>query len=215
MKKELEDLLYQLVKSGRSAEEIRQIAGKHLGDTELRTLWSIPRQNINNFVISCLESRNLKPPFLDVGCGKRSYRPEVRERFGTEVSFIALDHYLPNDINNPLKLSNLIADITSIPLVSSSVNTVLCTEVLEHVENDSLAMEEISRVTKNKGILILTLPGADMPKHEKLPYQVDYRRYNLEDIENLLTSHNFVVLHLERKTMFDLEINLLALAQKF
>lgn len=214
MNEELKNLVSQLVKTGHSAQEIRNTASKYLSEAELNSLWSIPRQNITNFVISCFENRGLKPPFLDVGCGKRSYRPEVIEKLGADVPYIALDHYLSNNITDPLRLPNLIADVTYLPIASSSVNTVICTEVLEHVENDSLVLGEISRVTKSNGILILTLPGADVPKHKKPPYQIDYRRYDLDGVKNLLELYRFNVLHLERKTLFNLEVNLFVLAQK-
>ncbi|PIZ56470.1 hypothetical protein COY23_03140 [bacterium (Candidatus Torokbacteria) CG_4_10_14_0_2_um_filter_35_8] len=63
--------------------------------------------------------------------------------------------------------------------------------------------------------MISTLPGRDIPKHEKLPYQIDYRRYAPEQVESLLKTHGFNILSLESKFLFtDLEINILALAQK-
>jgi len=109
---------------------------------------------------------------------------------------------------------NLLANTAFLPLSSSSVNTIICTELLEHVENDHRVLEETSRVLKKEGMLILTLPGKDIPKHEKLLYQIDYRRYNLDGVRDLLESYHLSVLRLERKTLFDLEINLFAVAQK-
>lgn len=214
MNNELENLARELVSAGHNAQEVRNIASQYLSNEELKTLWSIPRQNITNFVLGCFESIDLKSPFLDLGCGKRGYRPEATEKFGAEILYIALDHYLPDDKTDSLRLPNLLANTAFIPLTPLSVNTVICTEVLEHVENDNQVLGEISQVIKESGILILTLPGTDIPKHEKPPYQIDYRRYNLDSVRNLLELHHLNVLHLERKTLFGLEINLFAVAQK-
>lgn len=215
MDKELENLAKSLATTGFDAKEIWNIASQRLTREELEKLWGIPRQNIANFVLSCFHNLDLKSPFLDIGCGKRSYKPEAIKELGHGILYIALDHYLPNDKTVPIKLPNLLADTSCLPFVPSSINTVVCTEVLEHVNDDHLALEEISRVLKKEGILISTLPCRDIPKHEKLPYQIDYRRYAPEQVESLLKTHGFNILFLESKFLFtDLEINILALAQK-
>ncbi|GIW62275.1 MAG: hypothetical protein KatS3mg090_0101 [Patescibacteria group bacterium] len=100
------------------------------------------------------------------------------EKFGIDTAYIALDYYLPEDRTVPERLPNLLADACCLPIQSSSINTVICTELLEHIENDNLAMAEIARVTNKGELLIITLPGIHIPKHEKPPYQIDYRRYN-------------------------------------
>lgn len=212
--KELENLARELVLKGLSAQEIWNIALEHLTQEELNELWSIPRQNIYRFVTNCFDNFDCKPPFLDLGCGRRSYKPEITGRFGIDTPFIALDHYLPDDKTIPEKLPNLFADTCYLPLPSSSINTVICTELLEHIEDDNLVMAEISRVTNTEGLLILTLPGNHIPKHEKLPYQIDYRRYSKEGINSLLAEHGFSTLHFESKSLFGLEINLFAATQK-
>ena len=214
MNKELENLAKSLVTAGFSAKEVWYMASQRLTEKELNRLWSIPRQNIYEFVTSCFANFDLKPPFLDLGCGKRSYKPEITEKLGEGITYIALDHYLSDDKTTPEKLPNLLADVCHLPFSSSSINTVICTELLEHIEDDNLAMAEISRVTKKGGILILTLPGRHIPKHEKPPYQIDYRRYSHADIDNLLIKHSFEILHFERKTLLDLGINLFITAQK-
>lgn len=215
MNKEFESVAKSLVTAGFSAKEIWDIASQRLTREELEKLWSIPRQNITSFVLGCFSNLDLEPPFLDIGCGKRSYKPEAMAKFGNDVAYISLDHYLPDDKTYPLRLPNLLASSTFLPFSSSSLATVICTEVLEHVNNDHLALEEISRVLKKEGMLVLTLPGRNIPKHEKLPYQIDYRRYSPEEVENLLETHDFNILSLETKFLFtDLEINILALAQK-
>jgi len=85
---------------------------------------------------------------------------------------------LTGDKAVPGRLPNLLADARYLPFPSSTFRPVICSEPLEYVKSDSLVVAEISRVTKKDGILILTLPGRHIPKHEKTPYQMDYRRYS-------------------------------------
>jgi hypothetical protein len=138
--KELENLARRLVLKGSTTQEIREVALQNLTEYELKRLWSIPRQNIYEFVTNCLDRFDCKPPFLDLGCGKRSYKPEITEKFGIDTPYIALDHYLPEDKTVPERLPNLLANACYLPLQSSSINTVICTELLEHIEDDNLAM---------------------------------------------------------------------------
>ncbi|GIW62276.1 MAG: hypothetical protein KatS3mg090_0102 [Patescibacteria group bacterium] len=70
--KELENLARKLVLEGSTAQEIREVALEYLTEYELKRLWSIPRQNIHEFVTNCLDRFDCKPPFLDLGCGRRS-----------------------------------------------------------------------------------------------------------------------------------------------
>jgi hypothetical protein len=55
------------------------------------------------------------------------------------------------------------ADICNLPLQDDSVIEFVALHVLEHVENDTLAMQEISRVLAPNGICILQVPLADPP----------------------------------------------------
>lgn len=53
----------------------------------------------------------------------------------------------------------LVADATRLPLADSSVDAVVCSDVLEHIEDDKAAMEEISRVLSPQGHLHLHVPA--------------------------------------------------------
>jgi len=47
---------------------------------------------------------------------------------------------------------------TDIPLRNESVATVVCSEVLEHIRDDERALQEMSRIIRPGGELILTVP---------------------------------------------------------
>jgi SAM-dependent methyltransferase len=53
----------------------------------------------------------------------------------------------------------LVGDATALPISDECVDTVVATEVLEHVPSDSAMASEISRVLRPDGHLIITVPN--------------------------------------------------------
>jgi SAM-dependent methyltransferase len=72
------------------------------------------------------------------------------------------------------------------PFRNGSFSTVVCSEVLEHIEDDVQALQEIARVLRPGGTLVITFP------HRKAYFSKDdrfvhhYRRYEREEMEKLL-----------------------------
>ena len=64
--------------------------------------------------------------------------------------------YITADIESPLAKVKM--DVHKIPFDSNSFDRVFCNHVLEHVDNDLVAMEEILRVLKPGGWAILQVP---------------------------------------------------------
>lgn len=64
--------------------------------------------------------------------------------------------YITADIESPLAKVKM--DVHNIPFEDNSFDCVLCNHVLEHVDNDRLAMKEILRVLKPGGWAILQVP---------------------------------------------------------
>lgn len=125
---------------------------------------------------------------LDIGCGIKPYQPLLG---------------LPNDrwlgTDNPpsmkssygqLTLADVYADCQTLPFQNSSFDTVICTQVLEHVPEPHRTICEIARVLRPGGVLILTAPML-WPLHEE-PY--DYFRYTIHGLRRLLTSAGLVLL---------------------
>lgn len=66
------------------------------------------------------------------------------------------DRYITADLESPLAKVKM--DIHRMPFADRAFDVVLCNHVLEHVENDIRAMEEIHRVLKPGGFAILQVP---------------------------------------------------------
>lgn len=82
---------------------------------------------------------------------------------------------------------------TSLGLPSQSVDLVIATDVIEHVDEDQLALAEIHRVLRPGGTVLFTVPAfpslwglQDIVSHH-------YRRYRMKPFLKLLNDANFCV----------------------
>ncbi|MGB8705052.1 MAG: methyltransferase domain-containing protein [Gillisia sp.] len=64
--------------------------------------------------------------------------------------------YTTTDLNSPL--ADVKADICHLPFQNDSYDFILCNHVLEHIPNDTKAMQELFRVLKPGGTAILQIP---------------------------------------------------------
>jgi ubiquinone/menaquinone biosynthesis C-methylase UbiE len=64
--------------------------------------------------------------------------------------------YTTCDLESPL--ADIKADICDLPFADASFDWVLCNHVLEHIPNDTKAMEELFRVLKPGGTALLQVP---------------------------------------------------------
>ncbi len=93
---------------------------------------------------------------LDVGAGSCPYRSlfshcEYYAQDFTELQEEQLRHGSYGKID-------YVCDASAIPVASASFDTVLCTEMLEHVSDPLAVVRELSRLLKPGGKLILTAP---------------------------------------------------------
>jgi len=127
---------------------------------------------------------------LDVGCGSKPYAPLFRDR--------VLWHWgvdLPNKLSanqNP-KNVDIYADLRNpLPFCDLSMDTVLCTEVIEHHSEPSFLFSEMCRVLNHGGHLILTAPQV-WGLHEE-PY--DYYRFTKYGLQHLAEKAGFEVIQI-------------------
>ena len=94
---------------------------------------------------------------IDIGAGTSPYRNLFKECEYITQDFLRYDGvklggtYSYGDID-------IVSDITEIPERDSSFDVVLCTGVLEHVLEPIKALEEMSRILKSGGRMLLTAP---------------------------------------------------------
>lgn len=111
----------------------------------------------------------------------------------SDISFDALN-YLKKD----RKGFYVVADITNLPFKQNSLSETICSEVLEHVNEDQKAIAELARTLKRNGELFLTVP------HNKKYFSIDdrfvnhLRRYELPEIKNKLTQEGLTPLYTKK-----------------
>jgi SAM-dependent methyltransferase len=138
------------------------------------------RKYLNSAIISLLPE--ISGTLLDVGCGTKPYK-----------NLFNVSSYTGLDIDSPITRERGIADDlydgNKFPYENEVFDSVLCNQVLEHVFNPNEFLQEINRVLKTKGKLLLTVPFV-WDEHEQ-PY--DYARYSSFGLRNLLEKNGFVI----------------------
>jgi len=126
-------------------------------------------------------SRQVSGTVLDVGCGRRTYEPIIRRR---ATDYWGLDRPALPDTAEP----DVVADAMQIPIRSASVDTVVATEVMEHLPDPDRFLIEVNRVLRRGGHLMLSTPFFE-PLHEE---PRDYFRFTIHGLRALLADHGFV-----------------------
>ncbi|MBZ9777299.1 class I SAM-dependent methyltransferase [Psychroflexus sp. CAK8W] len=112
--------------------------------------------------------------------------------------------YTTTDLNSPI--ADVKADICSLPFGDNMFDTIICNHVLEHIKNDTKAMQELYRVLKPGGMAILQIPQdlsrettfeddtiIDPKKRAKIFGQYDHLRIYGKDYFDKLRSIGFKV----------------------
>ncbi|MCC8358514.1 class I SAM-dependent methyltransferase [Salinimicrobium sediminilitoris] len=87
---------------------------------------------------------------LDIGCGNKPYKSLFENK---------CDEYVGCDIvQSSEKCVDIICDATNIPLDDNSIDTIFCTQVIEHVDDHNRLLKEIFRLLKPDGHIILSGP---------------------------------------------------------
>ncbi len=110
----------------------------------------------------------LKGNLLDLGCGNSPYRPLL-----TNIS-----HYVPYDLTTTFSNPNVVGLAQHLPFHTGSFDSVLCTQVLEHVSEPWSVLKEICRVMRPGGQLLLSAPQAWRLHEEPLDFY-RYTKYGL------------------------------------
>lgn len=137
-------------------------------------------------------SESLSGRMMDFGCGSKPYRSifHVTEYIG--VDFENEGH--PHD-NEQI---DVYYDGKHLPFEDESFDSVLCSEVIEHVFNLSATLNEINRVMKTGGNILITCPFV-WNEHE---VPLDYARYTRFALRDILGKSGFEITHYSKSGNF-------------
>ena len=115
---------------------------------------------------------------LDVGCGRNPYK----KYFDSNKNYIGIDK------------RSLTAHVRGVgefmPFKGSFFDTILCTQVLEHVEDPPKVLRELNRLLVCDGVLILSTHGFWIEGHEK----TDYWRWTLQGLVRIFEDSAFEII---------------------
>lgn len=128
---------------------------------------------------------------VDLGCGTKPYEklfaPYITRYFGVDWEGASEFHY-----GSDTK-ADLYADCLNTGLESESFDTLLSTQVMEHIYDTHAYLRECKRLMKKGGVGIFTVPFAWETHAE--PF--DYYRFTRFSLEKLFAEHGFVLERVE------------------
>lgn len=160
--------------------------------------WYRTRRAIVHDIINANFEKPSNLQLADIGCGTGTLTKEL-EQYGTclgiDTAQKAIDYCNTRGVVN-LRLGS--AEATGCP--TNSMDVVLCLDVLEHLDDDMLGIEEIKRILKPNGIGIIFVPAFmflwgvtdELGQHR--------RRYRLPEIADKFTDAQFTI---QKKSYFN------------
>lgn len=122
----------------------------------------------------------------DIGCGKGRFARVVKERFpGAHV--VAMDLAEAMLRCAPPDLERVAGSMTAIPLATESVDAAYATESLEHAVDIPRAVEELARIVKPGGRIVIIDKSAEAWGRLETP---EWERwFGRKELERLLARH--------------------------
>ena len=136
---------------------------------------------INNFVEQAASEIPAESHVLDAGAGQCLYKP-----FFKQHEYIAVDTTWGDD-NWDYSQLDFICDLEKLPFPDNKFDAVICTQVLEHVKEPQLVLDEAFRALKPGGVIYLSAPqgwGIHQQPH-------DYFRFTNHGLQHLFEKSGF------------------------
>lgn len=130
---------------------------------------------------------NIKGNVLDLGCGAQPFRSLFNK---SQIKYTGLDtvEAKPNfGYEHP---DTIYYSGNEFPIEENTIDFMLCTETLEHIQDYDWFLAEIERCLKPGGSLLLTIPFA--ARWHFIPF--DYWRFTPSSLAAILLKHNFTAI---------------------
>jgi SAM-dependent methyltransferase len=139
-----------------------------------------------------LNRKYLKGRLLDFGCGSKPYKNllDVQNYIGVDIEVSGHSH---KDSQ-----VDVYYDGKTLPFDDNHFDSIFSSEVFEHIFNLEQILNELYRVIKPSGYMLITLPFV-WDEHE-IPY--DFARYTSFGIDHLLKKTGFEVIAIQKTTNY-------------
>jgi len=138
---------------------------------------------------------NPKASLLDIGCGSGNLL-SVLKKSGFE-NIYGSDFSNESVSLNSQKFGTRIfyADIREIKFFEGRIyDVVICSDVLEHIQDDKTAVKNIGRILNDNGILIISVPYNMKYWSSHDSFSGHVRRYESNELESIISENGFVIL---------------------
>jgi SAM-dependent methyltransferase len=165
---------------------------KEYYELERNHWWFIAREEILSNYIQQLIKREKLPSadlkILNVGCGP-GRSSEYLSKFG-QVTSIEYDEFCCKFASEKTGLEIINGSITALPFKNNTFDLVCAFDVIEHVEDDQLAVNELKRVTKINALVLITVPAfmGLWSHHDVINHH--FKRYKISEVNQLFDSKN-------------------------
>lgn len=124
---------------------------------------------------------------IDISCGNKPYKDLFKHCIYKTHEFDGNKNILDTFRGENEKMNDYdyIGDITNLPIENESFDYVLCTEVLEHIFNPIKAINELVRICKKGGTIIITTPFTSGIHQEPYHFYSGFSPYFYKEIAKI------------------------------
>ena len=122
---------------------------------------------------------------LDVGCGKGEPMAFIKKHVKFKaVGVDIFPPYLRTAQQNGIYEDVILADVTNLPLKDRQFDTVICMEVLEHLEKEDgeKLLGELERVARRQILITTPISKYEQDPYDKNPYQEHKYIWQLDEL---------------------------------
>lgn len=167
---------------------------------EDKNWWYVGKRKIVLFFIKEFLGKRKGVRLLDVGCGTGIMLKKLikyGEVFGVDISKFAIEFCKKRTLKKIF-----LSSATDLQFPDNYFDLVLVLDILEHLEDDLECLEEVKRVLKTDGVLILSVPA--------FPFLFSYhdivlghkRRYEKKELSKKISSLGFKIYKLTFTNFF-------------
>lgn len=162
--------------------------------------------NYNNWIAGTI-GKYINSPALEIGAGTGNISSYFKEKKNLVIT--DNDEELVSVLRNKFKkrknISVEVLDISKqLGIINNKFKTVYSVNVLEHIKDDLKALRNMNKLLQKKGRVVLLVP-AKKRAYTKLDESLGHiKRYEKQELNDLLEKSNFQVEHLEYFNMVGL-----------
>ena len=134
---------------------------------------------------------NNKKIILDYGCGV-GINLGMLSKFG-KVFYYDKSRIAINYVKKKYSNINFFVNVKNLNKYKKKFDLIVATDVIEHIKNDKKEVVKINHLLKKNGYILITVPAFQSLYSSKDISLKHYRRYNKENLRNLLNKYFYEI----------------------